>query len=118
MAGGAYIVFYDADCRLCTFFRNWVHRLDARHRVRSIPIASREADPYLGGFDDPRRYGSMHAVGPDGRVVSEGRALLVLLEAIPVLSGLSRLLRATDRGIVAAEVAYTTAVLLRDALGG
>src|SRR2546426_2223880 len=116
VAGRESLLFYAADCGLCGFFRKWVHRLDIGHRIGSIPLDSREADPYLGGFDDRRRHGSMHAMGPDGNVVSEGQGLLVLVEALPMLGGLSRLLRTRDRGIEAAEIAYTLVVLLRDAL--
>ena len=110
------LLFYDADCGLCTFFRTWVHRVDRPHRIRSIPIASREADPYLARFDAHRRYGSMHAMGPDGEVRSEGRGLLVLLGGLPMLRGLSKILQERDRGIVLAEIAYSGVVLLRDAL--
>ena len=116
MAGPRYLLFYDADCGLCSFFRRWVHRLDRGHRIRSIPFASKEADPYLARLGSHRRYGSMHAMGPDGEVKSEGRALLVLVEALPMLGGLSRVLRSSDRGIVLAEITYTSVVLLRDAL--
>jgi len=116
VAGRGWLLFYDADCGLCTFFRNWVHRLDLRHRVRSIPLGSREADPYLARLGHDRRYGSMHTLGPDGNLVSEGRAVLRILGALPMLGGFSRLLRSGERGTVAAELAYTALVTLRIAL--
>ncbi len=116
MAGRGWLLFYDADCGLCSFFRNWVHRLDRRRRVRSIPLGSREADPFLEGLDDERRYGSMHAIGPDGELLGEGRALLYILEALPMVGGLARLMRSQERGLLAAEIVYTLLVLLREAL--
>jgi len=118
VAGREYLLFYDADCGLCTFFRNWVHRLDARGRVRSIPLASPEADPFLGNLDADRRSASMHVIGPDGIRVSEGSGLLRLLEALPGLRGFSRLAQSSERGVVAAELAYTLLILVRDALAG
>ncbi|TLZ72978.1 MAG: DUF393 domain-containing protein [Methanobacteriota archaeon] len=116
MAGREYLLFYDADCGLCTFFRNWVHRLDRGGRVRSIPLASLEANPFLGDLDADRRSASMHVVGPDGVRMSEGRGLLRLLEALPGLRGFSRLVQSSERGLVAAELVYTTTVLVRDGL--
>src|SRR6267143_1280851 len=93
------LLFWDADCGVCTFFRNVVLRLDLRGRIVSIPIGSRESDPYLGDLDEDRRWGSMHVVSPDGTRSSAGPALLHLLAALPVLRGVGSVLESRDRGL-------------------
>ncbi len=116
MAGGRTLLFYDADCGICSFFRTWVHRLDRSHRIHSIPLASTEADAYLGTMDESGRFASMHVVGPDGRRESKGMALLRIVEALPMGRGPARLLAGHERGRETAECAYEFLLLLRDAL--
>ena len=116
MAGRGVLLFYDADCRLCAFFRNLITRLDVHGRIRSIPLSSTDADPFRERLGHQRWFGSMHAVGPDGKLVGEGRGLLRVLGALPMLGGLARLLESSPKGIVGTEVVYTALVLLRDAL--
>ena len=110
------LLFYDADCGLCTFFRNVVLRLDVRGRIISIPIGAPEADPYLRDLDEDRRWASMHVVGPDGVRSSAGAGLLALLDAIPLLHGVAGLLRARERGRRLADRVYDLSMRLRDGL--
>ena len=37
MAGGRILLFYDADCRICSFLQRWVHRLPPPPPAPSIP---------------------------------------------------------------------------------
>jgi len=112
------LLFWDADCGVCTFFRNVVLRLDLRGGIVSIPIGSREADPYLGDLDEDRRWGSMHVVSPDGNRSSEGPALLQLLAALPLLRGVAGVLESRDRGFRLAGRIYGFTVRLREGLAG
>ena len=116
MAGPGYTLFYDADCGICSFMRIWVHRLDRARRVRSIPIGSPQAEPYLGDMEESERFGSMHVVGPDGRRESKGMALLRLVEALPMGRGAAGLLREHGRGREAADWVYEAFSELREAL--
>src|SRR3990170_1816099 len=113
---GGYILFYDADCCLCTVLRNWVHRLDWSRRIRSVPLGSSQADPHLGDLGRDQRFGSMHIIGPDGRRSSGGSALLRLLEALPMGYGPSRLIANRSVGRAAAENVYNLLVRIRDGL--
>jgi len=112
------LLFWDADCGVCTFFRNVVLRLDLRGGIVSIPIGSREADPYLGDLDEDRRWGSMHVVSPDGNRSSGGPALLQLLAALPLLRGVAGVLESRDRGFRLAGRIYGFTVRLREGLAG
>ena len=112
------LLFWDADCGLCTFFRNVALRLDVHGRILSIPIGSREADPYLGDLDEDRRWGSMHVVTPDGTRSSAGPALLHLLAALPLLRGVAGVLGSQDRGVRLAGSIYGFTVRLREGLAG
>ena len=116
MAGPGYTLFYDADCGICSFMRIWVHRLDCGRRVRSIPIGSPQAEPYLGDMEESERFGSMHVVGPDGRRESKGMALLRLVEALPMGRGAAGVLRGREGGRKAADLAYGAFLELREAL--
>lgn len=111
-----FILFYDADCGLCTVLRNWVHRLDVSRRIRSVPLAASEADSYLGDLEPSQRFGSMHIIGPDGGRSSGGSALLRLLEALPMGHGPSHLIANRTAGRAAAETVYNLLVRIRDGL--
>ena len=115
---GRVLLFYDADCRLCTFFRGLVLRLDVRRRIVSIPIGSPEADPYLADLDDVDRWASIHVVGLDGVRSSGGCGFLEVLSVLPLVSGLGRLLRLRDSGQRLADRVYEFLVRLRAGLAG
>ena len=115
---GRTLLFYDADCALCTFFRNVILRLDIHHRIVSIPIGSPEADPYLGDLDEVHRWASMHVVGLDGVRSSGGCGFLEVLSVLPLVSGLGRLLRLRDSGQRLADRVYEFLVRLRAGLAG
>ena len=115
---GRTLLFYDADCALCTFFRNVILRLDIHHRIVSIPIGSPEADPYLGDLGEERRWASMHVVAPAGNRTSAGPALLELLRVLPLLHGVAGILGARGRGVRLADRIYAFTVRLREGLAG
>ncbi|OGS51519.1 MAG: hypothetical protein A3K65_06925 [Euryarchaeota archaeon RBG_16_68_12] len=113
---GPTLLFYDADCGLCSAMMRWVRRIDRGGRVRAVALESGEADAYLGDLDLRRRHASMHVVAPGGERASAGRAMLLLLEAIPIASGAARLIAGRDAGREAAERAYAALVRVRDGL--
>ena len=113
---GAYILFYDADCGICTAMRNWIVRLGLGGGVRTIPIASGDADPYLGGLGTDERFGRMHVVASNGEHTSGGMAVMRLLEVIPLGLGLSRLLSADRSAVALVETGYEFLLRLRNQL--
>ncbi len=115
---GAVLVFYDAECGLCSALMGWVRRADRMHRLEFLPLDSREADAVLGDLDAGRRAASMHVVTPDGGRASAGMAGLRLLGAIPLTSGAARLLAGRPAGREAAERLYRLIVRVRDGLAG
>ncbi len=116
MAHGRTLLLYDQDCGICSFLRAWVHRLDRARRIRSIPIASKEADAFLAGLDGRERFASMHVIGPDGRRETHGMAMLRLVEALPMAGGFARLVASREAGRWASEFAYELLLRLRAAL--
>jgi predicted DCC family thiol-disulfide oxidoreductase YuxK len=115
---GATLVFYDADCGLCSTMARWVHRIDRSGRVRTVPLGSGEADAYLGDLDARARAASVHVVTPGGERTSAGVAVLRLLEAVPITAGAARVLDHREAGREAVERLYRLLVRVRDGLAG
>jgi len=102
-AQGTYLLLYDGECRICTTLARWLKALDVRGRIRIRAI--QESQGLLGSLTLEEALGAMHAVAPDGRVVTGGPGLLAILSALlggpaleallsaspPVRSGMARL---------------------------
>jgi len=85
-----YRLLYDGGCGICSSVARWVTWIDVRDRIRIMPVqTSRE---WLPGMSDEVAFSAVHVVSPDGRVTTGGDALTALLEALPLGSGLGRLL--------------------------
>jgi predicted DCC family thiol-disulfide oxidoreductase YuxK len=89
-------MFYDGDCKVCRLTTRLVLAADTRKRLRSIPIGSPEADPYLGHLSKKERFGSFHLYG-DGRLLSGAEAIGPLMELLPPMSAAGRLLGRSER---------------------
>lgn len=97
-----YAVLYDGDCRICTAFAHWVKAVDVRARMHIRPI--QESRGLLRDIPGDEILDAMHAVTPDGRVLTGGDALLAILAALFSGPALETLLRKSTA---------TTAVLHR-----
>ena len=112
------VALYDSDCGLCTFFARAIGLLDVRSGIDWVPLSSRHADAWFAGASEDERFGSFHVVRGSGERLSRGRALIALLEALPVWAGLARLLFVIPAAVEAAERVYGLAVRYREFLGG
>lgn len=99
------ILFYDARCGACRVFVRLILAADTARRLRTAPLDSSEADRHLGPLTEQTRYGSFH-LAVNGRVVSGGQAVGPLLELLPALRPLGRLLGRSAGARRAAEALY------------
>jgi predicted DCC family thiol-disulfide oxidoreductase YuxK len=68
-------------------------RLAGEERLRRAPLASEEADAYLGDLDSETRFSQAWLVAPDGRRWSGAEAIWHALYLAPVLGPILRPLR-------------------------
>jgi predicted DCC family thiol-disulfide oxidoreductase YuxK len=108
-------ILYDPDCGFCRVSLAAILRLDARHRLRPVPLGSDEADLLLRGLPDEERMASWHLVLPDGTVRSAGAAFPPLFELLPRGGRLARL---SGRFPRASERTYRWVADHRSILGG
>lgn len=77
------VVLYDGDCRFC---RAAAGALAAWDRAGALAVVAFR-DPLgallAAGVPEAERFGSLHARGPDGRVVSGQDALALVLARLP-----------------------------------
>jgi len=116
--GARFVLLYDADCGLCTFFAGAVKVADLGGRIEPMALADPRADPWFARAAKEERFGSFHIVRPSGDRLSRGRALIALVEALPLGAGLSRLASGIPFAVAAAESVYAFSVRYRDFLAG
>jgi predicted DCC family thiol-disulfide oxidoreductase YuxK len=68
-------------------------RLAGEERLRRVPLASEEADAYLGDLDVETRYSQAWLVAPDGRRWAGAEAIWHALYLAPLLGSVLRPLR-------------------------
>ena len=76
-------VLYDEDCGFCRWSTDKLKAWDARGRLTFAAIQSPRGAELLVAVPEAQRLDSMHAVTPDGRVWSGGRAVRVILAQLP-----------------------------------
>ena len=76
-------VLYDEDCGFCRWSADKLKAWDARRRLTFDAIQSPRGAELLVAVPEAQRLDSMHAVTPDGRVWSGGRAVRVILAELP-----------------------------------
>ncbi len=116
MSDGRYILLFDGDRSFCASMSSLVHPADFARRNIAVDAESTEAQGTLAGVDQSERRSSLHVVSPDGKRFRGGVAVLRLTEAIPPLSGLSRLLASCESGWALMERVYSSLVSIRNRL--
>lgn len=110
----AVTLLYDEDCGICSALTRVIRALDWRHRISIRPIqASRDL---LRGIPEERHLDAFHVLSPDGDVSTGGQAVPALLGALPVFSGLARLLRGSSPLMDGVGRLYAFLARFRDAL--
>jgi len=103
-----YILVYDADCGLCTGFRNAAELLDAHGNLRFISIDHAERVGLLDELPDHLRHRSFHLILPDKKVESGAEALPTLIGLLPTGGLVSRLIATVPEGKTMLGFLYST----------
>jgi predicted DCC family thiol-disulfide oxidoreductase YuxK len=74
---------YDEDCGCCRWSTDKIRAWDTHRRITFVAIQSARGEELLVAVPEAQRLDSMHAVTPDGRVWSGGRAVRVILAELP-----------------------------------
>lgn len=104
MMAREYVLLFDRDCGICSATSRWIHAVDLRRRVRLRTIQS--SRDLLREIPEDRILDAFHIVSPDGRVMTGGDAVPVLIEALPMGGGLGRVLRASPALMARIRCAY------------
>ncbi len=91
--GGTTWLLFDGDCRICTAAASWVRAIDLLGRLRTRPI--QDSGELLAALPAADRLGAVHAIAPDGRLLTGPEALPAILAALSAGPGLERLLRSS-----------------------
>jgi predicted DCC family thiol-disulfide oxidoreductase YuxK len=99
---GRWLVFYDADCGLCSWLLAGLLRWDRAGRLRPVTLQGAEADELLAQLAPEQRLASWHLISPAGDRSSGGAALPPLLRLLPggsvPAATFARFPRLTERG--------------------
>lgn len=79
---GKLLLLYDGGCGICLHARDVFATLDRRQHLVHDRIARHDRG-LLADMDEEVRYGSWHAVYPDGRVESGSRGVFAALAELP-----------------------------------
>jgi predicted DCC family thiol-disulfide oxidoreductase YuxK len=79
---GRLLLLYDGGCGICLHARDVFATLDRRGRLVHDHIARYDSG-LLADMDEDTRYGSWHAVYPDGRVESGAKGVVAALSQLP-----------------------------------
>lgn len=113
-----FVLLFDSDCGICSFFARAVKLIDLGGRIEAVPLSAPRADPWFAHASKEDRFGSFHVVRPSGERTSRGRALVALIGALPLGAGLARFVSAMPSAIGAAERLYDLVVRYRGFLAG
>jgi predicted DCC family thiol-disulfide oxidoreductase YuxK len=100
------VLFYDGECPACRAFARMTLLADTRKRLRTATLDSEEADRLLADLPDEVRKGSYHLVEEDGRISSGREGVGRLLEVLPPVAALGRLVQRSPIAARAAGGAY------------
>lgn len=101
-------VLYDADCKLCTFVRNWLSGQAQLVRLTFVPCGSPTARRRFPGLDHAATREEITAVGDRGQVYKGASAWVVCLWALAKYRPLAHRL-ASGAGAQAARAAVLVA---------
>ncbi len=105
---------YDASCGPCTRFKALVEFLDARKRLRFVPLETADRSGLLASVAPDSRYASFHLIRPAGaaghaEVRSGSEALPPLFRSLCLWGrGISRFVDTVPGGMAAVSFAYST----------
>jgi len=102
-----HILVYDADCGLCTRFRNTVELLDAHGNLTFISIDHAEQVGLLDELPDHLRHRSFHLILPDKKIESGAKALPTLIGLLPTGGLVSRLITNAPKGKILLGFLYS-----------
>jgi predicted DCC family thiol-disulfide oxidoreductase YuxK len=111
------VLFYDGECPACRAFARLVLVADTRRRIRTATLDSEEADRLLGSLPEDARSGSYHLVEEDGRISSGRDGVGRLLELLPPVAPVGRLIHRSPTAHRAAAAAYDVLARNRGRLG-
>jgi predicted DCC family thiol-disulfide oxidoreductase YuxK len=77
------VVLYDGDCRFCRFSAASMAAWDRGGHLAIVPFRDPLGVSLAAGLPERERFGSVHAVGPEGVVVSGPSALELMLSRLP-----------------------------------
>ena len=103
-----YVLAYDADCSMCTRFRNTIEFLDAHRNLRFMSIDNAEQAGLLDALPDALRHRSFHLVLPDMRLQSGSEALPALIGLLPTGRVVSKMVTSTPIGGWILRFLYST----------
>jgi len=93
-----YVLVYDADCSMCTRFRNTVEFLDNHRNLSFASIDNAEQAGLLDSLPDVLRHSSFHLVLPSNEVESGAKALPTLIRLLPAGRHVLRLIVSFPKG--------------------
>ncbi len=112
--GGTTWLLFDGDCRICTAAASWARAFDLGGRLRTRPI--QDSGELLAALPAADRLGAVHAVAPDGRLLTGPEALPAILAALSAGPGLERLLRSSPPAMSTFARAYAVLAGVRGRL--
>jgi len=110
-----FVMAYDADCGLCTRFKQAVAILDVHRKASFLPLSVADELGLLDSVPIDRRHRSFHLVVSDKRVLSGTNALSKVVSLFPAGSALSRVIEGAPEGRRAMTFVYTMFVRLHEA---
>lgn len=88
-----YLVFYDANCRLCVRSRRMLERLRPRAELVFVDVGDEGVMARYSFIDRAARLGQMHVMDSAGRLAGGYDAFLLLAPAVPLLRPLRQVLQ-------------------------
>ncbi|HET7404705.1 MAG TPA: DCC1-like thiol-disulfide oxidoreductase family protein [Candidatus Bathyarchaeia archaeon] len=93
-----HVLLYDADCGMCTRFRNTIDFLDVHRKIDFMPIDRAEQIGRLDSLPDALRHRSFHLILPDKHVESGAEALPTLVSLLPYGRLVSKIITSSPLG--------------------
>ena len=107
IALSVYVLVYDADCSMCTRFKDMIDFLDADENFGFMSIDDAERIGLLDSLPDVRRHRSFHIVRPDDLVESGAEAVPTLVSLLPLGRLVSKIITSAPLGRQMISFLYT-----------
>lgn len=106
-------LLYDANCALCTRFKQAIERLDFEHRIQYIPVGTAQVYQDFPEIDLEQSKQVLHYVNSEGAIYRGGEIAPELAKQFPAVNKLAWLLE-TDVGKKASNYFYDKIKELRN----